>query len=120
VRPVGNDLAHVISTQETQHATDNHTSWTLNFAAFVPELRAIRGFKPDDSVPDASGCYGTVRIGELLRSDSEFWYEVGTDGILEMLGQPQPKHPLHPDYSPLKPTTVRRAITRDLEDLVIP
>jgi len=119
-RVAGTDLAHVISTQETQHASETHTAWTVIVAVYVPELRAIRGAHCDEEVPDAGACFASARIGELLRSDEDFWYELGDTLGRVALKKPLPQHPVHATYSPLRPASVRAALTRDLEDVVLP
>jgi hypothetical protein len=121
VRPLPNsDLAHVISTQETQYASDTCTRWTVITALYVPELRAIRSAPPDDHIPCAGDCFGSARIGELLRADEDFWYQLGSDGVPEALGAPPPRHPTQDDYAPLRPPSVRRALLRDLEQVILP
>jgi hypothetical protein len=119
LRPVEDRLVHVVSVQRSEHNSPTHVSWTLNIAVFAPELREVRGFPPADRVPDASECFMSIRIAYLLPSDgvkSEFWYELGTDGLRKAPSL----DPLCSRYDPLSPESVRRVVRRDLEEAVVP
>lgn len=109
LRPVEDQLVQVISVQSSQYDSATYARWTLNIAVHAPELREIRGFPPADETPDASGCWMSIRVADLLPREGmiqELWYQLGSDGIREALELP--------------PDTVRQIVKSDLERAVIP
>lgn len=76
----------ILNIQGSSYNSDSFGRFTVNLGVFLPEIRVISGMPKVNGIPTEPSCQLRKRIGMLMPSMKDHWWEASVEDSVEKLG----------------------------------